>query len=180
MFKRPPDKIIGEDHDPYLLRWHLIPRNKFFNIYLHKFMRSDDDRALHDHPWSWNISLLIKGAYIEHMLENVKTYGKVVRNFFNPGVADKDFRTTTKTRRAWRPVFRRGTTPHRIELFKKNTWIPLENIATGRHEEWPTWSLFITGSHVREWGFYCPQGWRHWEAFVSKRPGGNHVGKGCE
>ena len=27
-------------------------RNKIFNIYLHQIIRSDDDRALHDHPYS--------------------------------------------------------------------------------------------------------------------------------
>ena len=61
---RPPDFIIGGD-DPYLLRWWVIPRNRLFNVYLHRFMRSDDDRALHDHPWS-NLSVLLRGGYIEH------------------------------------------------------------------------------------------------------------------
>ena len=41
-------KVIGKN---YLSRWHIIPRNRYFNIYLHKFVGSDDDRALHDHPW---------------------------------------------------------------------------------------------------------------------------------
>ena len=45
-------------------RWFLIPRNRFLNVYLHRFMRSDDDRALHDHPWQ-SVSLLLKGAYLE-------------------------------------------------------------------------------------------------------------------
>lgn len=42
---RNPDFIIG-GADPYMLRWWVIPRNKVFNIYLHRFLRSDDDRAL--------------------------------------------------------------------------------------------------------------------------------------
>ena len=49
--KRPPNAIIGGPENPYLLRWWLIPRNRWFNVYLHQFKRSDDDRALHDHPW---------------------------------------------------------------------------------------------------------------------------------
>ena len=64
---RKPDFIIGGEDNPYLKRWWLIPRNRFFNIYLHKFLRSDDDRALHDHPW-WNVSYLLAGQYIEHMI----------------------------------------------------------------------------------------------------------------
>ena len=44
---RPPDRIIGGKDNPYLLRWHVVPRNPQQNIYLHHFLRSDDDRALH-------------------------------------------------------------------------------------------------------------------------------------
>jgi hypothetical protein len=61
---RPPDFVIG---DHYLERWWVIPRNRFFNIYLHRFWRSDEDRALHDHPW-FNLSYLLKGEYIEHRI----------------------------------------------------------------------------------------------------------------
>lgn len=55
--RRAPDVVIGEADSPYLLRWHPIPRNPIFNVYLHQFLRDDDDRALHDHPWV-NVSLL--------------------------------------------------------------------------------------------------------------------------
>lgn len=62
---REPDFVIGPKDDPYLRRWWIIPRNRFFNIYLNQILRSDDDRALHDHPW-WNLSLILKGGYYEH------------------------------------------------------------------------------------------------------------------
>ena len=47
-----PDQIITANNEgsPYLHRWHLIPRNRFFNIYLHHFIGSDQ-RVMHDHPW---------------------------------------------------------------------------------------------------------------------------------
>lgn len=63
---RKPDFIIGGGSNPYLLRWWVIPRNRWFNIYLHQFRRSDDDRALHTHPW-WSCSLLLHGSYLEHL-----------------------------------------------------------------------------------------------------------------
>ena len=63
---RPPDFIVGSETDPYLRRWHLLPRNRLFNVYLHNFCRSDDDRALHDHPWV-NMSVLLSGSYMEHV-----------------------------------------------------------------------------------------------------------------
>jgi hypothetical protein len=49
--KRRPDFIIGGADNPYLLRWWIIPRNRWCNVYLHKILRDDDPRALHDHPW---------------------------------------------------------------------------------------------------------------------------------
>lgn len=64
--RRNPDFIIGRTDEPYLLRWYVIPKNTRFNIYFHHFLRSDDDRALHDHPW-WSISILLEGDYTEHM-----------------------------------------------------------------------------------------------------------------
>lgn len=65
-----PHFIVGGEDNPYLYRWYLIPRNRYFNIYLHKFLRDDDDRALHDHPW-WFISLILKGGYFERVKQTV-------------------------------------------------------------------------------------------------------------
>lgn len=67
-----PGFYIGGKDDPYLVRYYLLPRNPYFNVYLHHFLRSDDDRALHDHPW-WFVSLILKGSYIEHR-ENGYSY----------------------------------------------------------------------------------------------------------
>ena len=39
-------------------------------------------------------------------------------------------------------------------------------------------TLFITGPVIREWGFACPQGWRHWKEFVDARDKGK-IGRGC-
>lgn len=59
---QPHLKIGGTQ--PYMLRWYLIPRNPWLNVYLHKFLRDDDDRALHDHPWKF-ISFMLWGVYSE-------------------------------------------------------------------------------------------------------------------
>lgn len=68
--RRAPDFVIGEAANPYLRRWWVVPRNEGCNVYLHEILRSDDDRALHDHPWD-NTSMLIDGRYIEHTPEGV-------------------------------------------------------------------------------------------------------------
>ena len=50
MASRRPDFIIGPEDNPYMRRWFIVPRNPYQNIYLHEVLRSDDDRAGHDHP----------------------------------------------------------------------------------------------------------------------------------
>jgi hypothetical protein len=138
---RTPDFIIGSADSPYIHRWYLIPRNRFFNIYLHKIMRDDDDRALHDHPW-WNLSIILKGCYDE--------------------VTERG----TFRRRRWSLVIRRPTAAHRLVLPTINGGISF------------CWTLFITGPRIREWGFYCPKGWKHWKDFVNMNNTGE-VGPGC-
>lgn len=70
MESREPDFIIGPVDAPYLRRWWVIPRNEGCNVYLHEILRSDDARALHDHPWA-NTSTLIEGSYVEHTPDGV-------------------------------------------------------------------------------------------------------------
>lgn len=153
-FKRKPDVIIGGEDDPYLLRWWIIPRNPVFNIYLHKFLRSDEDRALHSHPWLFNCSILLKGNYIEHTPK-----GKFLRK---PGNV----------------YFRFGEAFHRVELLKK--WIKQsDGSMVGIPDREPCWTIFVTGPRVREWWFACPQGFVHWKDFTSPSDKGM-IGKGCD
>ncbi len=137
--RRPPDFVIGRPDAPYLRRWWLIPRNRWCNVYLHHFLRSDDDRALHDHPWRWNCSVLLAGNYIEHTPDGARR----------------------RTRGALK--LRIGPAPHRIELI----------------DAIPVWTLFVTGPKVREWGFHCERGWRHWREFTAPNAPGQ-VGRGCD
>jgi len=155
---RPPDFVIGGAARPYIQRWWLIPRNRWFNIYLHRIMRDDDDRALHDHPW-WNVSILLRGAYVE-----VRPDFKAAKT---PYTRIADLPVTRKRHGVGSVVFRRATTSHRLEL-------PIENGGI-RY----VWSLFITGPVIRKWGFHCPHGWRFWKDFVAQDDIGA-VGKGCE
>ncbi|MCV7175095.1 hypothetical protein [Mycolicibacterium sphagni] len=144
-----PHQIIGEP-TPFLRRWYLLPKTKWFKVYLHQFVRSDDDRALHDHPWSFT-SLVLRGGYDE-ITEN-----KLIR------------------RRPGSFAFRPATVCHRVVLRPrpcpscKGTGIGWGRIpsgwletdcghcdGSGRVGENPSWTLIITGPKVREWGFWCP------------------------
>lgn len=66
-----PHQIIRtEDGEDYLHRWWALRDSQLGCIYLHKFLRSDDDRALHDHPWD-HLSVILEGRYREHTPEGI-------------------------------------------------------------------------------------------------------------
>ncbi|MGE0718767.1 MAG: hypothetical protein AB7P02_25190 [Alphaproteobacteria bacterium] len=149
---RAPDKVIGGAERPYLRRWHLVPRNPLLNVYLHHFLRSDDDRALHDHPWP-SCSIILAGGYDEVL-------------------ATRGGTTAAGTRLAGDVVVRGARTAHRVALFAPAG--PAGRI------ELPCWTLFLTGPRLRAWGFWCPIiGWVHWRDFTAG-PNGEVVGKGCD
>lgn len=61
-------ELIQRDGDPYLVRYQLYRSNDgkdSWRIFLHRFMRSDYDRELHNHPWAWGLSLILSGGYLE-------------------------------------------------------------------------------------------------------------------
>lgn len=157
--RRPPDYVIGGHEDPYLRRWWVVPRNRVLNVYLHQFLRSDDDRALHDHPWLFNASLMLVGLYREHTI----AAGGIHRR---------------EVRKAGAFKFRWGPAPHRVELFPRAQLYGSSR--PGQEHPLSCWTLFITGPVVRAWGFHCPEaGWVPWERFTSAADRGA-IGRGCE
>lgn len=168
--RRQPDLVIGTD---YLLRWYATPwrrwRHSRFrvlrwladnlpNAYVHELYRSDDDRALHDHPWA-SISIILRGQYIEVMpRKDDDPTGDVVRAFRLTGDVTR------------RPAH----AAHRLEVLEEPYPDGLYPQPVPRAV-----TLFITGRRKREWGFWCPQGWRWWQHFVAKDDNGQ-VGRGCD
>ncbi len=63
LIDRDPDFVVAPTGEPYLLRWHLL-KTPLGGIYVHLFLKSDDDRAPHDHPWP-SVSLILDGSYVE-------------------------------------------------------------------------------------------------------------------
>lgn len=43
----------------------------------------------------------------------------------------------------------------------------------------PSWTIFVTGPRLKQWGFWCPQGWRHWKEYVEKKGNTSGPGLGC-
>jgi hypothetical protein len=139
--------LLQRDGKPKAYRWHVLPRNKYFNIYLHKFVGDDDDPGLHDHEYD-NCSLVLSPVgYIEQI----------------PGSNDRPpVFFVNVHRRAFRPVFRRAEDPHRVLVCRDNNADPR-----------PCWSLFITLSRRRQWGFWLSDGWKHHRDVI-----GNYTGYG--
>jgi hypothetical protein len=149
---RKPDLEIGGSENPYMRRWYLIPRNKWFCVYLHNMLRDDDNRALHDHPAA-NISIVLRGGYRE-----VLFVGPIVPGMLLPQLC-------CKIRRPGTIVFRHADLAHRLELLR-----PVGS-----------WSLFIMGPKLQNWGFWCgPRArWVPWQQFTAG-PKGELIGQGCE
>ena len=133
----------------YLRRFHIVPRNRWFNIYLHRYSGSDDDRALHDHPWR-SVSFLLWGDLWEVARRYTYVLGEIPISW-----------TEQHEKIGWmRPKYRKATAAHRIVLISPRAW-----------------TLFLTGPVVRKWGFLCPHGWVPWQEFTDET--GNQIGKGC-
>lgn len=145
--------IINCEHDPYLHRWFLW-KGERLGIYIHKFVRSDEDRCLHCHPWSFIVIPIWRG-YIEHS-ESLRQSGEIYEGFHRvyPIIGTR---------------FRKGTFRHRVELF--NDLISqiteyLDGSIKGTFKSpLPAWSIFIRFKRFREWGFW-PEGkfisWHKW------------------
>ena len=59
-----PCKLIELDSGPYLERYYL---GQCFGVtfYLHRFVSSDSERNLHNHPWRWGRAIILTGSYFE-------------------------------------------------------------------------------------------------------------------
>lgn len=126
------------NNSTYMKRWRLVD-NRFFGVRVHKIVRSDEDRELHDHPWTF-LSFILSGGYIEHRPFGVS---KEYRRF--------DF------------VFRRAEDLHRLQLHKEYAY------ADNRVVEKPAWTFVIRGPTRRRWGFMTQDGWIDAEDFDRHR-----------
>lgn len=75
-------KHIGGTKEDVLMLRYVLFRCPAFGIYLHKFIRSDYDRALHDHPWPF-LSVVLTTGYTE--IHDQTIDGKPVAVFQKPG-----------------------------------------------------------------------------------------------
>ncbi|MNQ67434.1 hypothetical protein D3C85_819570 [compost metagenome] len=109
------------------------------SIRIHKIMRSDDARALHDHPWA-STSIILDGGYWE----------------IQPAHEDQDpaFDNEYFTR-VWRKA---GDVTHRKAHSRHRLEVP-----EGGH----AWTMFIMGKWEKDWGFYdADEKWVYWRDYL--------------
>jgi len=141
--------IMNCDGDPYLYRWYLISK-PWLGVYLHKFVRSDEDRAPHDHPWSFIVIPIWRG-YVEHSERKCKCLTCVGHPTQGARMVPRRTRVRPIIGTRWRPA----TYRHRVAL-----------IRDGTDKELPSWSIFIRFKKSHDWGFWPGErtfiGWREW------------------
>ena len=134
---------------PIYYRYFVIPRNRWFNCYLHNFLR-DDAQDPHDHRM-FNISCPLTDFYYEDRFYHKPKLGGPYPSITRYKVAKRRLRC------------RFPTTPHRVVVQRDYEGKPI-----------PMWSLFIGFPQIREWGFWQPHEnnrckWTWWELYDEER-----------
>lgn len=111
-------KLIGDQSNPLMARYILF-RFDSWGIFVHHFLRSDHDRALHDHPWPF-IAIILKGGYYELHNQTI------------------DLSETTEKRHPGNVLLRPAEWRHRVILPEGRTSWSL--MIVGRRVRW--WGFF--------------------------------------
>lgn len=126
------------DNGPLLTRYFLF-RSKRLAIFIHHLHASDEDRALHDHPWAF-LTFLLSSGYWEH----VDNWREIKQKSWLPQfqrIAGRFWR------RRFSILYRPAKWRHRLEL------------------ERPVWTLVIRFRRERDWGFWTDSGWQFWKDY---------------
>ena len=134
-------QIIGPINDPYLIRYILV-RTPYFAIFLHHMIRSDYEKALHDHPWNFT-SIVLRGGYGE-LTESNGPKGKLLWN--KPGSV----------------LYRPATWKHRVILPK----VDIDDLEEERVKSKTCWTLVFASKRHRRWGFWVTDNdWCWWRKY---------------
>lgn len=165
------DIPVRDGRGPYLYRWHLLRvpfvvalrtyARRFFPplgpyahavvraselltrvrsrtpaVFLHRTFRADPGRDVHNHPWPWAGTFVLWGGYVQLIKERLPT------GYYSERFVRVD-------RWTWH---RDGFYPnqyHRIVSVKPNTW-----------------TLFVTGPRLRDWGFLVRGAHIRWRPYL--------------
>lgn len=115
-----------------IMRWYLF-RSPWLRVFLHRIDERDTDRYPHNHPWAWARSLILRGGYLEYR------HGEIA------------ILQRSRTSRSGFGAY---------EWFEPGNWSALSRDDYHRIEDVRegTWTLFVAGPQVQEWGYLTPNG----------------------
>ena len=117
---------VGLVECPYIIRWVML--TPWFSIRLHRWLASDDVRAVHDHSW-WFIVLVLRGCYLDA----------------GPGGTDILRRGSIR--------FRPAIHQHSVVVLKRNTWTILLTGPVRRR-----WGFWVCGRLVKRDKYFAVHG----------------------
>lgn len=151
--RRPDFEVTGDSGaSVYLRRWWLLPRNDWFNVYLHQ-MLLDDEAVLHDHPYA-SLSLVLTDGLCEIYAERPEAGDLYVR-----------LRTLSRGQMVWRS----SRFAHRL-IVREPAWTLF--VTGPRVREWGFWC----SSGWRPWQHYVA---RAQDSSGGAGRGQSGVGQGC-
>lgn len=137
-------ETIGNPECPLMVRWTL--ETPIGSVRLHKFMKGDEVRALHDHPW-WFLTFPLSGRGYMDMTYCWECGGNGLAGATGgptgyapcsaPGCVDGRVERHVP---AWRLTRRKAGHTHAVQLI----------------DERPVWTFIVTGRKLRHWGFWMP------------------------
>lgn len=137
-------KIIGAPENPLLVRYSLF-RCEAFGIFLHHMLRSDHERALHDHPWPF-VSVVLRGGYTE--IHDQTLQRKETRVWHGPG--------SVLVRPAeWRHRFE--LSPRSVQVRCASEESLTDAFLRAARQKCDAWTLVFVGRRCRRWGFFVPK-----------------------
>jgi hypothetical protein len=128
---------LGVKECPYAYRWML--NLGLFSVRVHHWVRSDDKRYFHDHPWAF-ITIILKGGYtdvswrgdIDGLKKDISArHGNLTLSDDKKYIVEKD----TVIAGNWR--YRPSSHRHYVDVPKGGCW-----------------SLLFCSYPVRNWGFW--------------------------
>lgn len=149
--------INGNNGEPYLERYALLRLPGGSSLYLHRFLDSDPDRGLHDHPWLKALGLVLSGGYKELRLERVGDKEQVAERTLRPGslnrIGGDDFHRIVlpERREAW-TLFMHGPKVKKwgflaLDEAGNRSYKDHEAVSNeSEHEQW--WRTSPRGRHV--------------------------------
>lgn len=127
---RLPCRLIA-DRGLVFLERYFVARIFGATIYVHRFVASDPDRGLHDHPWDWSFSLMLSGWYYEQLRNRMRRV-----RWFNWLSGDR---------------FHRVVLPVESYPLRDHLGNVLKIVRSPKPQE--CWTLFVHGRKAKPWGF---------------------------